>query len=91
MKCLHLTLRLAKIRGGREALTDGLPVDLAGQTEVGAMTGLIGQMTTAIRLSTTAVDRGDGSAAKITQLQNLGQYAGALLFEGGEGLRRGIS
>ena len=88
MKCLHLTLRLAQFRGGRKALADGLSVDLASQTEVGAVTGLVRPMTMAVWFSATAVDGGDGAAAKITQLQDLRQDAGALLFEGGEGLRQ---
>ncbi len=34
----------------------------------------------------SGLDGGDGTAAKITQLQDLGQDAQALLFEGGEGI-----
>jgi hypothetical protein len=32
-------------------------------------------------------DGSNGAAAKIIQLHDLGQNAGALLFEGGEGIR----
>src|SRR4051794_30764763 len=43
-------------------------------------------MTMAVRFTATAIDCGDGAAAQITQLQDLIQNAGALLFEGGQGL-----
>ena len=45
-------------------------------------------MAMAVWFSTTAVDGGDTAATNITQLQDLHQDAGALLFEGGEGLRQ---
>ena len=52
------------------------------------MARLVGLMTMAVWLSATAVDSGYGAAAKITQLQDLGQNAGALLFEGDEGIKQ---
>src|SRR5271169_5056953 len=45
-------------------------------------------MTMAAWFSAAAVDGRDGAAAKITQLQDLGQDARALLFQGGEGMRQ---
>jgi hypothetical protein len=84
---LHLTLRLTQLHSGRKGFADGLSVDLASQTEVRAVTGLVGLMTTTVWLSATAVDGGDGAAAKITQFQDLDENAGTLLFEGGEGVR----
>jgi hypothetical protein len=60
-----------------EGLAHGLSVDLTSQPEVCAMARLVRQMTTAVWFSATAADRGDRTAAKITQVQDLGQYAGA--------------
>src|SRR5665213_1720877 len=88
MKSLHFTLRFTQFHRGREGFADGPSVDLASQTEVRAVTGLAGQMTTTVWLSATTVDGGDGAAAKIAQLQDLHEDAGALLFEGGEGVRQ---
>jgi hypothetical protein len=88
MKGLHLTLRLAEFGGGREAFAYGLALDLAGQTEVGAVARLVGLMTMAVWFSATAMDSGDGAAAKITQLQELTEQSGTMLFEGGEGVRQ---
>src|ERR1019366_5094002 len=56
--------------------------------EVGAVGRLVRLMTMAVGFTATSVDCGDRTAAKITQLQDLRQYPGALLFEGGEGLRQ---
>jgi hypothetical protein len=89
MKCVHLTLRLAQFHSRGECFADGLSVDLARQTEVGAVTGLAGLMATTVRLSATALDGGDGAAAKIAELQDLDENAGTLLFEGGEGVGQG--
>ena len=88
MKSIHLTLRLTQLHGGREGFADRLSVDLASQTEVGTVTGLIGLMTTTVWFSATAVDGGDGTAAKITQFKDLHEDGGALLFEGCEGIRQ---
>ena len=88
MKFLHLPLRLGKFRRGGETLADGLPLDFTGQTEVGAMARLFGLMTMAVRFSASTVDGRDGATAKITQRQDLRQDAGALLFQGGKGLRQ---
>src|SRR5258708_18936089 len=87
MQSLHLTLGRTQFHRGREGFADGLSVDLASETEVWTVTGLFGLMTTTVGLSATAVDGGDGATAKVTQLQNLHEDAGALLFEGGEGVR----
>jgi hypothetical protein len=88
MKSLHFALRLTPFHRGREGFADGLSVDLASQTEVRAVTGLVGLMTTTVWLSTTTVDGGDRAAAEITQFQQLHEDAGTLLFEGGEGVRQ---
>ena len=53
------------------------------------MTRLAGLMTMAIRFSTTALDGGDGATAKVTEMENLRQDLGTLLFEGGEGIGQG--
>lgn len=54
------------------------------------MAGLVGPMTMTVWFSAATVDGCDGAAAKITQLQDLRQDAGALLFELGEGIRQGV-
>ena len=81
MKSLYLSLRLAQFCGRGKALADGLTIDLAGQTEVRSVAGLVGLMTMTVGLSTATVDRRNGTATKITDLQNLGQDAGAVLLE----------
>lgn len=91
MERLHLTLRLAQFHIGREGLADRFPLNLASEAEVRAMAGLAGLMTTTVRLSATTVDSRNGATAKITQFQDLHEDAGALLFEGGEGVRQGAS
>ena len=88
MKSFHFTLRLTQFQGGREGFADGLSVDLASQTEVRPVSGLVGLMTTAVWLSATAMDGSDGATAKITEFQDLQEDAGTLLFEGGEGVRQ---
>src|ERR1035441_2000497 len=88
MKSLYFTLRLTQFHSRRKGFADGLSVDLASQAKVRAMTGLVGLMTTAVWLSATTVDSGDGTAAKITELEELCENAGTLLFEGGEGVRQ---
>src|SRR5664280_3632500 len=88
MKGLHLALGLAKFGGGREAFADGLAIDFAGQTEVGAVSRLARLMTMAVWFTAAAIDSGDGTTAQITQLQNLSENAGALVFQGGERLRQ---
>ena len=55
------------------------------------MTRLAGLMTMAIRFSTTALDGGDGATAKVTEMENLRQDLGTLLFEGGEGIGQGAA
>src|ERR1700690_516911 len=90
MKCLHLALGLAKFGGGGEAFADRLAIDFARQTEVGAVARLVRLMTMAVWFTATTIDCGDGSAAQITQLQDMGQYAGAQMFEGGQRLRQGV-
>src|SRR6266850_692454 len=88
MKSLHLTLRLTQFHGGREAFADGLSIDLASQTEVRAVAGLIGLMAMTVWLSTTAVNGGDGAAAEITQFQDLHENTGTSFFEDNEGVRQ---
>lgn len=89
MKSLYFSLRLAQLCGGGEALADSLTIDLAGQTEVRSVARLVGLMTMTVRFSTATVDRGNGAATKITDLQDLGQDAGAVLLEGSEGIGQG--
>ena len=91
MKSLHLALRLTQFHRRGEALADGLAVDLARQTEVRTVSGLVGLMTTTGWLSATTADGCDGAGAKITQFQDLHENAGTLLFEGREGVRQEAS
>jgi hypothetical protein len=89
MKRLHLTLSLTQFGRRREALANRLTSYLAGQTKVRTVAKLAGLMTTAIGLSTAAMDRRDRAATKIAQLQNAGQDVGALLFESAQGIWQG--
>ena len=89
MEPIHLALRFAQYGRGGEAFADGFSVFLASQAEVRTVAGLAGLMTMAIRFSTTALDGGDGATAKVTEMENLRQNLGTLLFEGGEGIGQG--
>src|SRR6516225_44182 len=89
MERIHLALRLAQCGRRGKAFADGFSVFLAGQAEVRTVTRLAGLMTMAIRFSTTALDGGDGATAKVTEMENLRQDLGTLLFEGGEGIGQG--
>ena len=84
MERFHLALCLAELCSGGKALADGLSIHLARQTEVWSMTGLVWLMTAAIGFSAAALDRRNRTTAEIAQSQDLGQNAGALLFESGE-------
>jgi hypothetical protein len=53
------------------------------------MAGLVRSMAMAIRFSAATLNGGNGAAAKVTQLQDLRQYTGALLFEAGKEIRQG--
>ena len=75
MKSLYLPLCLAKLRGRREALADGLSIDLASQTKVRPMAGLVGLMTVTVWLPAATFDRGNGATPEITQLQDTRQDA----------------
>src|SRR5437762_1546764 len=50
------------------------------------MARLVGLMAVTVWLSAATVDGRNGATAEITQLQDLRQNAGALLFEAGEGI-----
>ena len=50
------------------------------------MARLVGLMAVTVWLSAATVDGRNGATAEITQLQDLLQNAGALLFEAGEGI-----
>ena len=89
MERIHLALRLAQGGRGGKAFADGFSVFLASQAEVRTVARLAGPMTMAIRFSTTALDGGDGATAKVTEMENLRQDLGTLLFEGGEGIGQG--
>jgi hypothetical protein len=80
MKGFHFALRLTQFYCGGEALTDRPSVHFAGQTEVGAVAWLAGQMTVTIRFTTAALNGCDGAAPKITRVQNLRQDVGTLLL-----------
>src|SRR6516162_9489982 len=90
MERIHLALRLAQCGRGGKAFADGFSVFLAGQAEVRTVARLAGLMTMAIRFSTTALDGGDGATAKVTEMENLRQDLGTLLFEGGKGVGHGV-
>src|SRR5450631_2407831 len=84
MKGFHFTLRLMQLGGRRKGCTNRLPSHLVCQAVVGAMTGLIRQMTMAVGLATAALNGGNGAAAKVAQLQDLVQDGRAMLFQIGD-------
>ena len=88
MKGLHLTLRFAEFGRRSEALAEGFSLYLASQTEVGPVAGLAWLMTMTTWFTATSLDGANGAAAKITQLENLRQDAGALLLKAGDGVRQ---
>jgi hypothetical protein len=80
-KCLDFALRFAQFGGRSEGLADRFSIFFARQPEVGAVAGLVWLMTTALRFTTAATDSSDGTAAKITQIDNTRQNGTALVFE----------
>jgi hypothetical protein len=88
MKGVYFALRFAEFRSRREAFADGLSIDLAGQTEVGSMRRLAGLMTMAVGFTASPWMAVMDPLAEITQLQDLGQDAGALLLRAGYGIRQ---
>jgi len=81
VKAFDLALRFAQCRERSERFSDRLAMNLAGKTEVRAVAGLVGLMTTALGFPTAATDRSNGPAAKIPQIDDSGQNGGAKLFE----------
>ena len=81
VKGLDFALRFAQLGGRGEGFTDRFPVHFAREAKVGAVARLVGLMTTAFRLTTTTADGSDGTAAKITQIDDTGQNGAPLLFE----------
>jgi hypothetical protein len=81
VKGLDFALRLAHLGGRGEGFTNRFPLHFAREPEVGAVARLIGLMTTALRFPTATADGRDGTAAKITQIDNKGQNGAPLLLE----------
>ena len=81
VKGLDFALRPAQLSRGRERFTDRLPIQFAREPEIGAVARLVWLMTTAFRFATATADGGDGTAAKITQIDDAGQNGAPLLFE----------
>ena len=84
MKGRHLALCFEQFGRCGEAFADRLAIDFPRQTIVGAVAGLAGLMTMAVRFSAGAADSGDGATAEIAEFENLGQKSGPLLFERGK-------
>ena len=85
MKGVHLALRLAQLGRGGEAFADGLATDFTGQPKVRTVARLVRLMAMAVWFSATAVDGGDRTAAKITQLQDSGQERWSAAVRGRRG------
>ena len=81
VKGFDFTLCLVQLCRRGEGFTDCLPIDFARQAEVGAVARLVWLMTTALRFTAAAADSGDGTAAKIPQIDDAVQNGGPLLFE----------
>jgi hypothetical protein len=70
VKGLNFVLSLAQFSRRGEGFGDGFSIHFSRQAKVGAVTRLVGLMTTAFRFSATAADGGDGAAAKVTQIDD---------------------
>ena len=81
MKGLDFALRSAQLSRGCERFTDRLTIHFAREPEIGAVGRLVWLMTTAFRFATATADGSDGTAAKITQIDDTGQNGAPLLFE----------
>ena len=81
VKGLDFALRLAQLGGRGEGFADRFPIHFARQPEVGTVARLVWLMTTALRFTTTTADGRDGTAAKITQIDDVGQNSAPLLFK----------
>ena len=81
VKRLNFVLSFAQFSGRGEGFGDGLSLDFSCQAKVGAVTRLVGLMTTAFRFSAATADGGEGTAAKVTQIDDAGQNGASLLFE----------
>ena len=81
VKCLHFALCLTQLGRRGEGLADRFPIHFASQPEVGAVAWLVRLMTAALRLTTTTADGRDGTAPKVTEIDDAGQDGAPLLFE----------
>ena len=88
---LHLALRLVQFGRRGKGLGDGLSLHLAGQANVGAVSGLVGLMASAVRFAAGAAGGGNGSAAKVGEAQHLLEDGAALLFQINQGWGHGLS
>jgi hypothetical protein len=81
VKGLDFALRLAHPGGRGKSFADRFPIHFAREPEVGAVARLVGLMTTALPFPTATADGRDGTAAKITHIDDAGQNGAPLLFE----------
>src|SRR5207249_8083043 len=67
------------------SLHDALPIcpalRLVGQSEVGAMAGMMGLMTMTVGLAAAAGNAGDRTRAEVTELGDLADQLGALVLQ----------
>jgi hypothetical protein len=70
-KGLDFALCLAQLSRRGEGLRDGLSIRFSGKAKVGAVSRLVRLMTTAFRFPAPAAGGGEGTAAKIAQIDNV--------------------
>jgi hypothetical protein len=79
MEGFHFRLRLAQFGWRGKSFGYRLAALFASQTVVGPMSGTIGLVTVTVRLAASAAGSGDGTAAKVTERENLTENGIALL------------
>jgi hypothetical protein len=81
VKGLDFVLGFTQFSGRGEGFGYGFSIHFSRQAKVGAVTRLVGLMTTAFRFPAAAADSGNGTASKVTQIDDAGQNGASLLFE----------
>jgi hypothetical protein len=75
----------------RQGFTDRLALNLIGQTQIGAMAGILRLGTVAGRFSAASDDAGDGTRTQVAQLRERAQQIALLLLQLNQGRRQGCT
>jgi hypothetical protein len=81
MEGIYFRLGLAQFGWRRKGFGDRLATLFAGETVVGSMSGITGLVTAAVWLAAFAAGRGNGTAAKVTEREDLTENGIPLLQE----------